>query len=885
MRKFLILLLFGFGISNTYSQNSAIRKIDSLITLADYNQAFIEVNIFSSTVSDPSQLTLLSNKKAELLTLQGKLIEAEKVIEEIKPSTTFLEGITLTNLGFIQLNKARFDLALEKLELALEKFRAANQLNTREGAKCLAHLALVYSSMGKYNQARDNELQALQIRQQLYGDQSEEVAASLNDLGLILLQSDGDKALEYYEKALAIYQKLHGNNHPKIAISNTNIGILYRQQELYGDAINNFESARAIWEKIYPNGHPNTALVNSYLGQTYQRMRNPSVAFQFYEKALELYRRAYGEKHPDISQTLNQIGLVKLESKKFDEAITNFHQAIIANSPRFNSPDYKASPAITDYYNAKVMLYSVHFKAQALEARHYGKTLRLEDLKLALQNLLVCDSIIDDIRHHSSDEGDKLALGESANEVYEDGVRIAEAISIMTIKSDHYRQFAFYFAEKSKSAVLLESIADVQAKSFAGIPDGLIEEEKTLKSTITLLSQKLALKPSPEEERTLREQLFTNNQKYIAFTRKLEHDYPNYYDLKFNQSTATIAQIQNSLEDGTTVLSYFISEKSKRLYLFKISKSNVTLLNLTLPDDFDRQVKGLTNGIYYSDFSTYKKSAITLSKLLLPSIKDDRVIIIPSGRLGTLPFEALVTNKKLSDFPDAAYALEKYKISYEFSSSLMLQKKQKSKDNINPSIFLCAPVQFNERDNLNDLPGTEQEVNTIAGLFGANSKSVKFKDASESLIKSKSIANYTFLHFATHGIVDETEPELSRIFLQASDREDGNLYAGEIYNMNLQANLAVLSACQTGLGKFSKGEGVIGLSRALVYAGAKNIIVSFWSVSDESTAQLMEEFYKILLKENSSDFGSALQKAKLKMITEKNYSAPYYWAPFVLIGN
>ncbi|HZX73696.1 MAG TPA: CHAT domain-containing protein, partial [Cyclobacteriaceae bacterium] len=137
---------------------------------------------------------------------------------------------------------------------------------------------------------------------------------------------------------------------------------------------------------------------------------------------------------------------------------------------------------------------------------------------------------------------------------------------------------------------------------------------------------------------------------------------------------------------------------------------------------------------------------------------------------------------------------------------------------------------------------------------------------------------------ATHGIVDEEDPELSKIFLNSSNKEDGNLFSGEIYNLDLNAEMVVLSACQTGLGKFSKGEGVIGLSRALIYAGAKNIIVSFWSVADESTAELMVDFYKNLLQKKDQNFREALQQAKVNMIKKGNYSAPYYWAPFVMIG-
>jgi CHAT domain-containing protein len=132
----------------------------------------------------------------------------------------------------------------------------------------------------------------------------------------------------------------------------------------------------------------------------------------------------------------------------------------------------------------------------------------------------------------------------------------------------------------------------------------------------------------------------------------------------------------------------------------------------------------------------------------------------------------------------------------------------------------------------------------------------------------------------------EDSPELSQIFLQGSSEEDGNLYAGEIYNLQLKADLVTLSACETGLGKISKGEGIIGLSRALLFAGAQNLMVSFWSVVDNSTANLMIDFYQNLLQDEvTKGYASALRRAKLKMIDTREYAAPYYWAPFILIGN
>ena len=889
MKKILccLILTHAFFSSQAQGVNSIFSKIDSLISTSDFESALQLIESKLPAAKNSEESIWLKTKKAEALTSLGNLSEAEILLNSLSPLDKSLElqGMVLTNIGYLYLNKGRSDLALQNLEEALNKFQQSNTRDTKEGARCLSTLGLVYSSTGKYKQAESNQNIALQIRLRIFGNQSEEVAASYNDLGLVYSQTDPDKALEYYEMALPIYQKLHGQNHFKIAIASTNIGLMYTSLELYGDAINNFETALSIWRKIYPNGHPNEAITLLNLGRTYGQMRNQTASLEYSEKALAIYKKYFGAKHSDISQTLNQIGNLRLAENKYELALQNFQQAIVANSPHFESLDISKNPSITDYYNAKVLLYSLRYKAQALEEKHYRETLKFDDLKLALACLFSCDSLIDDIRHHSTDESDKLALGELSNEVYEDGVRVSQAMSEMVLKPRMYKEIAFYFAEKSKSAVLQESIADSDAKSFSGIPANMLDEEKNLKSQIALLTQKLAQKPAADEEQKLRGTLFNLDREYNSFIKKLEQDYPNYFNLKFNQSSPTVTDLQKQLDGKNALLSYFIA--SKRLYIFIITKKKFEIKNLTLPEDFDRYTKGLNNSLFYNDLSIYRQSATPLSRLLIPhlaaAIKE--LVIIPTGRLGTLPFETLISHKiKSEDFKSIPFLVKRFAISYEFSVGLLAQKSQSKNRNESSSIFLCAPIKFPEKDDLNELPGTESEVNTIAGLFASNSSVAKFEDANESLIKSGTLSNYNYLHFATHGIVDEVDPELSRIFLNNSKAEDGNLFAGEIYNLNLNANLAVLSACQTGLGKFSKGEGVIGLSRALVYAGAKNIIVSFWSVADESTSQLMTDFYSILLKNKNQGFSATLQQAKVKMISEGKYAAPYYWAPFVLIG-
>lgn len=878
MKKLLIGVL-SITFAQVFPQGSVEQRIDSLVANADYASA---LKLIRSQTTSP----VLANKEAEVLMALGKLEEAEKVLSQITISSNpYNKAITDSNLGFLYLLKGRSDRALEKLQQASDEFKVSGKAATKEAARCLSNLSLVYWSTGKFNQAEENGQAALQLRQSIFGNESEEAAASLNDLGLVYGQTDIDKALTYYEQALAVYEKLHQKDHPKIAIAKTNIGLMYLKSELYGDAVNNFENAQSIWRKIYPDGHPNEALALANLGLTYKQMHDPKASLGYYEKALAIYKKSYGEKHPDIAAVYNQTGSIKLEENRFQEALADFQQAMCGNSPSFNEKDIAENPGVAGFYNSKVLLYSLQLKAQALEGLHYGRTLKLSDLELALKTLQSCDTLIDDIRHHSENENDKIELSALANGVYEDGVRIAIAISEMTVRSRAYREIAFYFAEKSKSAVLQESIADAQAKSFAGIPNDLLEDEKNKKSNIALLVQKLSEKPGADEENKLRGLLFDANTEYKQFTKKLEKDYPEYYNLKFRPATAKVDDIQKILPPDQAVVSYFIENKNKRLYQFIITQKKFRVKNHTIPQDFDRNCKGLTNSLLYNDLNTYR-SVAPLSSLLAPSLPSfvKRVVIIPSGRLGSIPFEALPYKKaNVSNFGRVPFLVKRWAISYEFAAGLMLQKSIE-KESATGNIFLCAPINFEESQHLNDLPGTEKEVSAIANLFSPHSKISIREEANEMVVKSKDLNHYNFLHFATHGVVDAADPALSRIFLNSKGVEDGSLFCGEIYNLNLKADLVVLSACETGLGKISTGEGVIGLSRALVYAGAKNIIVSFWKVADESTAALMVDFYKIHLENQRKSFSEVLQQAKIDLINNEKYASPYYWAPFVLIG-
>ena len=291
--------------------------------------------------------------------------------------------------------------------------------------------------------------------------------------------------------------------------------------------------------------------------------------------------------------------------------------------------------------------------------------------------------------------------------------------------------------------------------------------------------------------------------------------------------------------------------------------------------------------MYYDATNTYKLTARALHQQLLPfklsgAIKN--LIIIPSGRMATIPFESLITqpidlNTNFSDIP---YLINNYNISYQYAASLYLNPHIEM--NPTPTISLFAPVEFKGR-RLSTLPGTATEVKDISSLFAGSSSDVSLfleQDATVIEVESDVVTHSKYLHFATHGIVDEMRPERSQICMATDDKNNGSLFSGDIYSLNLSADLVVLSACETGLGKISKGEGIIGLTRALIYAGSNNLVVSLWRVGDASTSLLMTDFYRSMLQ--GSSYAEALTNAKIGMIKSDEYSSPYYWAPFVLIG-
>jgi CHAT domain-containing protein len=186
------------------------------------------------------------------------------------------------------------------------------------------------------------------------------------------------------------------------------------------------------------------------------------------------------------------------------------------------------------------------------------------------------------------------------------------------------------------------------------------------------------------------------------------------------------------------------------------------------------------------------------------------------------------------------------------------------------------------------LPGSRKEAEEIVamGPAGEGKLALDF-DANRALATSAELSRYRYVHFSTHGFLNSVHPELSGIVFslvnERGEAEDGFLRAHEVFNLKLPAELVVLSACQTGIGKEVKGEGLVSLTRGFMYAGAPRVVVSLWSVSEMGTTELMVRFYREMLKEGKTP-ASALRAAQISLMKEKKWASPFYWAPFTLQG-
>ncbi len=815
---------------------------------------------------------------------------------------------TYANVAIAYQGEGQYDKAIQSLERALQINVQTGGENHPDNAGVYSTMASIYLETGQLELALEYCRKSLEMKKQIFGEKHLKVITDYILLGNILLAKENyNEALVAYKNAYNLISNIYGDNHPDIGLISGNIGQILMRQGKYESANAYFEIA--VHSKIQYHGenHPTLASYYNNMGLSYEDENKDEKAILYFNRAIDILKSNYGNKYPGLVKMYANIGNLYYEKAEYNKALLYFQKSLTANVKKFNpdSADVLSNPVCEDYYDINKLLISLDGKAKTL----YALSIKDNNLAygtLAYETIMLCDPLVSVARKTVVSKNDKIALSAKSRNIYENAVKIAVELS-KKATSQKQKQFyierAFYFSEKNKAGVLSDAISAAEAKNFSGIPPEMIEKEKKLNERIAGLEKSIAEISEQKKEAELRNQLFAEKRKLQKLSKTYETDYPEYYQMKYADKTLDINDIKSQLADNEAVLSYLVGDES--IYVFCLTTDKTELEVKRKPADFEQQVEALrkvmTSG-YRKDIEQYIKKAYDFYRIIFPTITDSEIEhlnIIPDGILGIIPFEALFTDSysgELTDYKDYPFLIKKYQINYFYSADLFYRtasKMRKHKENrkkwlgIAPVFDSPALIPGNAR--LAPLPGTVDELTNITALFGNDSLATQSrirKTANEKFVKSDELSDYKYIHIATHGVVNSETPELSRLYLSADaqDANDDILYSGEIYNLDLDADLVVLSACETGLGKVSKGEGIIGLSRALLYAGADNLIVSLWKVSDKSTAVLMVDFYDALLNSQSEDFSEALYQAKLKMIQNGSFAHPFFWSPFILIG-
>ncbi|TSE07788.1 CHAT domain-containing protein [Aquimarina algiphila] len=398
---------------------------------------------------------------------------------------------------------------------------------------------------------------------------------------------------------------------------------------------------------------------------------------------------------------------------------------------------------------------------------------------------------------------------------------------------------------------------------------------------------------------TYENNLFEINRRQDSLATVLEKNYPKYYQLKHDNSIVSVADIQKKLNERTTVVEFFTADSST--YVFTVSKNKMAVQEVSTPD-LTGQIEKLREAITSRELSHYKTIAHELYTTLVHPIKGqfigDELIVVPDGPLWHCNFELLLTQKDVSNNPTAlSYLLKDYAITYANAANLLFAKSR-SEDPIEKRQE-CLAFSFSEGDQVTstntmsmatlrdaggDLPGTRKEIKAISDIidgqyyFGSQAIEANFK---------QNAGQYTILHLALHGEVDNERPENSKLYFTKSKDtiEDNLLYSHELFALDIPAELTVLSACNTGTGKIAKGEGIMSLGSAFQYAGTKSLLLTRWEVSDQTTPKVMKYFYTNL--KQGMNKAKALQQAKLQYLAtaDINRTQPFYWGAFYLVGD
>jgi CHAT domain-containing protein/Tfp pilus assembly protein PilF len=842
---------------------------------------------------------------------------------------------TFHSIGILYLEKRDYDNAAEAFKKSLSVKLALSGEENLDAAASYHNIGVMYFWKGDHLKSLDYNDKALSIRLRILGEDHPVVAASYNNIGNIYLQLGMyDESLEYHRKALSVRKNHYREEHPVVLQSYTNIGRVYEHKRDFDRALEQYQKVLSLGLE-HSNRNFATASYKN-IGTVHMKNGSYDEALDFYFHALSALTDESGaggdfEYFLTYSEIYQLIGEAYYKKRDFDNALSYCHKSIAAVIPGYDATDPTPNPPFIEVRSESHLLNALSLKANIYSGM--SEMTGTADLETALSTYRLAVGLIDTMRVGYRHTGSKLLLTEQAADIYDRA--ILASLNLYGITNDEmYKGVAFYFAEKSKAAVLQEGLSDIHAKQFAGIPDYLIEEERQLRVDLafyeTQLQKQNAIKDNPDKIKIAEydKQLFDLKLRYGELISHFENNYPDYYNLKYGSGTISVGEIQYRLPVNTAMVQYFVGDDA--IYIFTVSRHAFDIFSVTKPVGFSETVRDFYTSILKTETEKYIRTANELTETLISPIRgtlsDTRnLVIIPHDLLYKVPFEALFTTFQPSDRSDYTafeYLINEFDVSYHYSATLYSGGIKSDSltaiaERYFPDNFVGFAPVFAENDmtgytlvstdiplfsdelmrsvtvdgkKFNELRYSEWEVTSIIDLLAKNTVNSRglgyfYSDATEENFKANA-GDYRIIHIASHSFINETYPQISGIvFAHSNDpgsTDDGVLYAGEIYNLNLNADLVVLSSCESGLGKLIRGEGMMALNRGFLYAGASNIVFSLWKVPDKPTSELMVGFYQHMTSGKS--YAESLRRTKLQLIADPATARPRSWASFLLIG-
>ncbi len=795
-----------------------------------------------------------------------------KCLRQLSSNYLFLEDLR----GFYQAN-------VEALELA-------RKLNHRtEEGRCLNNIGLFYSKSNSYSKALAYLDEALEILRANEKD-SEDESTCLNNIGVIYRNMGNfDRAVHFMKAALVIDRKLQ--NYLDISIGLNNLGAIYRTKgQLSFDMVDLRRSLDCYNEALLIVKKNNMINVHidtlNNIGLVYFTMGDYSSSLEYFSAAKNLLGKS--EHYPGLANLDCNLGHAFFHLDKLEEAENAFN----------NSIDLSLMTANNE------VLWEAYFGL--------GRCLEKEQqYESALASYRKAVDAIDHIRSKLSLDDQKAGFARDKLIVYESLINLLCQFwrkgTNPTLDSD-----IFQVIEQAKARALLEGLSE-RAETLPDTGFSYYQEKQTriskkISSTLSALSKKGV---SGDLKNRLLSELESGEEEYLSLLNKIESQRIG-KRVGGAEEIVTLSDIQNHmLDQKTAILEFFLGEK--RSYAFFIAENTFRIEILPKREEIQDSLRGylkLIASVPEREFRGELAAKRIYRDLIHPFENDlssiENLVIVPDGILFYLPFETLVQDRN-GVISSPAYLIERCCISYAPSVSSLKFLLNKKPGNSRPKRLLAFgnPVyaarppsdrQFSYKEALREvylengfeftpLVYSQKEVQQISRYFKKSVVDLYLGEkANEEAFKKTGLEDYQIIHFACHGFQDEKYPLRSALVLSLDDNsdEDGFLQGREIYHLRLNADLVVLSACQTARGRLENAEGVLGLPRVFFYAGAKSTISSLWKVNDRSTSELMRHFYGFLTEGKSK--AQALRLAKLRLLNSK-FEHPFYWAGFILSGD